>query len=106
MPNRHIACAPPAVEACGPPQCGQKTSPVPAGDVCAPCPDSNIPAEDLSLLAEQAARLGISRTEYLRRHRHRGARRTAGSVTAGDLRAVAELWPDFGDDTVISGTCF
>ena len=33
----------------------------------------NFPAEDLTLLDEQAARLGISRTEYLRRHLHREA---------------------------------
>ena len=59
----------------------------------------NFPAEDLTLLDEQAARLGISRTEYLRRHLHREARRTAGSVTAGDLRAVAELLPDLAADT-------
>ena len=62
----------------------------------------NFPAEDLSLLDEQAARLGISRTEYLRRHLSREARRTAGSVTADDLRAVAELLPDLGDDTIMS----
>ena len=62
----------------------------------------NFPAEDLNLLDEQAARLGISRTEYLRRHLHREARRTAGSVTAGDLRAVAELLPDLADDAIMS----
>ena len=63
----------------------------------------NFPAEDLNLLDEQAARLGISRTEYLRRHLHREARRSAGSVTAGDLRAVAELLPDLADDAIMSG---
>ncbi len=62
----------------------------------------NFPAEDLSLLDEQAARLGLSRTEYLRRHLHREARRTAGSVTADDLRTVAELLPDLADDTIMS----
>lgn len=62
----------------------------------------NFPADDLTLLGEQAARMGISRTEYLRRHLHREARRTAGSVTVGDLRAVAELLPDLADDTIMS----
>lgn len=62
----------------------------------------NVPAEDLTLLDEQAARLGISRTEYLRRHLHREARRTAGSVTSGDLRALAELLPDLADDAIMS----
>jgi hypothetical protein len=62
----------------------------------------NFPADDLTLLDEQAARMGISRTEYLRRHLHREARRTAGSVTVGDLRSVAELLPDLADDTIMS----
>ena len=62
----------------------------------------NFPAEDLRLLDEQAARLGISRTEYLRRHLHREARRTVGPVTVDDLRAVAELLPDLGDDEIMS----
>jgi len=56
-------------------------------------PIRNFPAEDLSLLEEQAARLGITRTEYLRRQLRREARRTVGSVTASDLRAVAKLLP-------------
>jgi len=62
----------------------------------------NFSAEDLSLLDEQAARLGISRTEYLRRHLHREARRTVESVTVDDLRAVAELLPDLGDEKIMS----
>lgn len=62
----------------------------------------NIPADDLTLLDGQAARLGISRTEYLRRHLHREARRTAGAVTADDLRTIANLLPDLADDSVMS----
>ncbi len=62
----------------------------------------NVPAEELSLLDEQAARLGLSRTDYLRRHLHREARRTSGSVTVADLRAIAVLLPDLADDTVMS----
>ena len=62
----------------------------------------NFPAEDLNLLDEQAARLGISRSEYLRRHLHREARRTVGSVTAADLRALGDLVADLADDTVMS----
>jgi hypothetical protein len=62
----------------------------------------NFSAEDLGLLDEQAARLGISRTEYLRRHLHREARRTAEPVTVGDLREVASLLSDLGDDTTMS----
>lgn len=37
-----------------------------------------------------------SRTEYLRRHLHREARRTLGPVTVDDLLA------DLADDTVMS----
>ena len=62
----------------------------------------NFPAEDLHLLDEQAGRLGISRTEYLRRHLHREARRTVGPVRAADLRALGDLVADLGDDTVMS----
>lgn len=62
----------------------------------------NFPAEDLNLLDEQAARLGISRSEYLRRHLHREARRTVGSVTAADLGALGDLVADLADDAVMS----
>ena len=62
----------------------------------------NFPADDLSLLDARASRLGISRTEYLRRHLHREARHTASSVSAGDLRAVAQLLPDLADDRTMS----
>ncbi len=62
----------------------------------------NFSAEDLGLLDEQAARLDISRTEYLRRHLHREARRMAEPVTARDLREVAKLLPDLGDDRTMS----
>lgn len=61
----------------------------------------NFPAEDLALIDEQAARLGISRTEFLRRHLHREARRTAGTVTAADLQAVPDLLPDMSDDQLM-----
>ena len=62
----------------------------------------NVSAEDLGLLDEQAARLGISRSEYLRQHLHSEARRTVGSVTAADLRALGDLVADLADDTVMA----
>ncbi len=62
----------------------------------------NFPAEDLTLLDEHASRLGISRTEYLRRHLYREARRTVAPVTTRDLRAIADLLPDLGDETVMA----
>ena len=63
---------------------------------------SNVPADDLTLLDAHASRIGISRGEYLRRHLHREARHTASSVSAGDLRAVAQLLPDLADDRTMS----
>ncbi|MGC1209585.1 MAG: ribbon-helix-helix protein, CopG family [Ornithinimicrobium sp.] len=62
----------------------------------------NFPAEDLTRLDEHAARLGISRNEYLRRHLHQEARRTVVPVTAMDLRAIADLLPDLGDETIMA----
>ena len=62
----------------------------------------NFPAEDLHLLDEQAARLGISRSEYLRRQLHREAHRTVGPVTVGDLQALGSLVADLADDVGMS----
>ncbi len=64
----------------------------------------HVPAEDLKLLDEQAARLRISRSEYLRRHLHREARRIVGPVTAGDLRALGHLVADLADHAVMPDT--
>ncbi|MGL4744152.1 MAG: type II toxin-antitoxin system VapB family antitoxin [Dermatophilaceae bacterium] len=61
----------------------------------------NFPAEDLTVLDDHAARLGISRTEYLRRHLHREAQRVAARVTADDLRGISALLPDLGDESVM-----
>ncbi|MEO8829208.1 antitoxin [Lapillicoccus sp.] len=60
----------------------------------------NFSSDDLTLLDEQAARLGISRTEHLRRHLHREARRSVESVTANDLREMVALLPDLADDSI------
>lgn len=61
----------------------------------------DFPAEDLGLLDEQARRLGLSRAEYLRRHLHQTARRTAGSVSAGDLIGLSTLIADLGDTSAM-----
>lgn len=58
----------------------------------------NVGAEDLARLDEQAAKLGITRSEYLRQQLHREARRLATSVTIDDLRALGGLLPDLADD--------
>lgn len=61
----------------------------------------NFPAEDLELLDEQARRVGLSRTEYLRRQLHREARRTESAVTVGDLHALSGLVSDLADPDVM-----
>ena len=63
----------------------------------------NFPAEDLALLDEHAARLGISRTEYLRRQLQQEARRTITAVTAADLVGFSRDFPDLADDEVMRG---
>lgn len=62
----------------------------------------NFPAADLALLDEHAARLGISRTEFLRRRLQQEARRTVTVVTAADLARFAETFSDLSDDDVMS----
>jgi hypothetical protein len=63
----------------------------------------NFPAEDLALLDEHAARLGISRTEFLRRQLQQEARRTITTVSTADLLRFAQDFPDLADDGVMRG---
>lgn len=62
----------------------------------------NFPAEDLALLDEHAARLGISRTEFLRRQLHQEAMRTATTVSGADLRVLSARAADLADEVVMS----
>lgn len=62
----------------------------------------NFPADDLALLDEQAARFGISRAEYLRRHLQQEARRTITPVTTADLVAFAQDFPDLADPEIMN----
>ena len=62
----------------------------------------NFPAEDLALLDEHAARLGISRTDYLRRRLQQEARRVTKRVTAADLMALSRSIADLGNDDVMT----
>lgn len=57
--------------------------------------------EDLARIDEHAARLGLSRTEYLRRHLHQDAARSDSPVTARDLTAFAERFSDLDDAAVL-----
>jgi hypothetical protein len=61
----------------------------------------DVPAEDLVRIDAHAARLGLSRTEYLRRRLHQEAARPATPVTADDLRAFTARFGDLDDPEVI-----
>ena len=61
----------------------------------------DFPAEDLELLDDQARKLGLSRAEFLRRHLHEAARRTAVSVTHEDLAALGGLVLDLDDPSAM-----
>jgi hypothetical protein len=61
----------------------------------------NVPEEDLVRIDEQAARLGLSRGEYLRRQIAQTAARGTGAVTVHDLRRAAELSRDLRDEDLM-----
>jgi hypothetical protein len=61
----------------------------------------NVPSDDLARIDAHAGRLGLSRTEYLRRRLHQDAARPTTSVTAGDLRAFAVRFGDLDDPEVM-----
>ncbi|HOF64851.1 MAG TPA: antitoxin [Dermatophilaceae bacterium] len=62
----------------------------------------NFPADDLRRLDEQAARLGITRAELLRRRLTSEARRAPAQVTAADLRGLGAVLADLADDSVMT----
>jgi len=61
----------------------------------------NVPEDQLARLDAHAARLGLSRGEYLRRQIAQDAARGTGSVTAEDLSRAAELSKDLLDEQVM-----
>jgi hypothetical protein len=61
----------------------------------------DVPPEDLARIDAHAARLGLSRTEYLRRRLRQEAARPTGPVTAGDLRRFADRFGDLGDPEIM-----
>jgi len=62
----------------------------------------NVPDEVLAAIDAKAKRVGLSRTEYLRRALER-ERVVAGPVSLDQLRRVAALAEDLDDPTVMSG---
>ncbi len=62
----------------------------------------DVPDEDLERIDADAARLGLSRSAYLRREMHRIARhRTVPQATLEDLRRSRAAMADLGDEQVI-----
>lgn len=62
----------------------------------------NFSAADLELLDKHARRLGLSRSEFLRRQLHQEARRVATRVTRVDLVQLSDLVPDLEDEDVMT----
>lgn len=63
----------------------------------------DVPDGVVAALDARAARLGLSRSEYLRRRLAQEAVTTAPPVTAADLVVFAETFADLGDAEVIKG---
>ena len=61
----------------------------------------DISAEDLARIDARAARLGLSRTEYLRRCLRQDAARSDAVVTSDDLRAFSARFADLQDPDVM-----
>jgi hypothetical protein len=62
-----------------------------------------VPPEVVSAIEARAARLGLSRTEYLRRQMARVATTVDEPVTVEHLRRFGDVFADLGDDEVMRG---
>lgn len=63
----------------------------------------DVPDDVLAAIDAKAKRLGLSRSEYLRRVLVAERTQVAGPVTVDELRRVASLGADLDDPTVMSG---
>lgn len=63
----------------------------------------DVPDEVITALDARAARLGLSRSEYLRRRLAQEAMSGPQPVTAQDLAAFAETFCDLADPGVMKG---
>jgi hypothetical protein len=61
----------------------------------------DIPEDVLATLDANAARLGLSRSEYIRRELTRVAQRSASSVTTDDLQRFTTTFSDLADAEVM-----
>ncbi len=62
----------------------------------------DVPDEVLAAIDANASRLGLSRTQYLRRKLAQDAAGSATPVTGDDLRAFTESFADLADEDVMS----
>jgi hypothetical protein len=62
----------------------------------------DVPDEVLAALDAHAARLGLSRSEYLRRRLTQDAALVAGTLGVDDLARFATVFEDLADPDVIS----
>lgn len=63
----------------------------------------DVPDEVIAAVDARAARLGLSRSEYLRRRLAQEAVPAAEPVTVADLNAFAATFADLADDDVMKG---
>ncbi len=63
----------------------------------------DVPDEVITALDARAARLGLSRSEYLRRRLAQEAMSSAEPMTAAHLAAFAETFADLTDPEVMKG---
>lgn len=63
----------------------------------------DVPDEVLAAIDPKAKRVGLSRTEYLRRALERERTRGSAPVTAAQIEAAASLARDLGDPGAMAG---
>ena len=61
----------------------------------------DVPSEDLAALDQCAMRVGLTLSEFLRRHLHSAAQRANASMSVGDLRDLAAMAHDLSDSGVM-----
>ena len=62
----------------------------------------DVPEQVLSAIDEHAARLGLSRSEYIRRQLSQDAGRSPSAVTVDQLRQFSDRFQDLSDPEVMA----
>ncbi len=63
----------------------------------------DVPDDVIAAVDARAGRLGLSRSEYVRRRLAQDASASGSPVSAGDLARFAEVFGDLADPDVMSG---